>query len=106
MKRPVVLLPIIALLALAVTTVRRVAALSSLLASVGCAGHFDRGGVAVFEAMQERLGDIRAVALEERSRSEPVSVERAAADLTKRVVATRPAGQTIPCIRTSSRSRR
>lgn len=61
----------------------------------GCVSDCGRRGVTVHEALRARVQDIETIALEDKSRSEPVPVDRAAAELGERVAETQPAAESI-----------
>ncbi|UCD75719.1 MAG: TolC family protein [Phycisphaerales bacterium] len=64
----------------------RCGALCATLVLAGCVGPFARNDYLAFQAPPEQLHDIEAVRLEDRSRSDPVSVEDATEQVISKVV--------------------
>ena len=64
----------------------RLSALGAVLALAGCVGPFAKNDYLAFEAPPEQLHDIEEVSLNDRSRTEPVSVEDATEEVIRAVV--------------------
>lgn len=61
----------------------------------GCVSEFTSDNTTIYRVPQQRLREIDTISLEEQSRSEPVSVEQAAAELAERVVEKKPPAEFI-----------